>query len=71
MYSNRSSLREVSLGDSLKKLLLNCTKLKKLFLATVRGITDRDVENIANFCSNLEQLDLMGVSGITKDRYYE
>lgn len=64
-------LREVSLGDSLKKLLLSCTKLRKLFLATVRGITDRDVENIANFCGNLEQLDLMGVSGITKDRYYE
>ncbi|XP_054727426.1 F-box/LRR-repeat protein 4 isoform X2 [Anastrepha obliqua] len=64
-------LREVSLGDSLKKLLLSCTKLKKLFLATVRGITDSDVENIANFCSNLEQLDLMGVSGISKERYYE
>ncbi|XP_012158203.1 F-box/LRR-repeat protein 4 isoform X2 [Ceratitis capitata] len=64
-------LREVSLGDSLKKLLLNCTKLRKLFLATVRGITDHDVENIANLCRNLEQLDLMGVSGISKDRYYD
>ncbi|XP_067642352.1 F-box/LRR-repeat protein 4 [Eurosta solidaginis] len=64
-------LREISLGDSLKQLLLNCTKLKKLFLATVRGITDHDVENIANLCGNLEQLDLMGVSGISKERYYE
>lgn len=65
------SLREATLGDSLKEFLINCPKLKKLFLAAVRGLTDRDLEDIANLCPNLEQLDLMGVLGISKERYYE
>ncbi|XP_037931475.1 F-box/LRR-repeat protein 4-like, partial [Teleopsis dalmanni] len=64
-------LREASLGDSLQNFIKSCPKLKKLFLATARGITDSDVRNIANICPNLEQLDLMGVLGIPKDRYYE
>lgn len=65
-------LREEPLpGESLKSLLIGCPKLKKLFLAAIRGITDRDVENIANLCPNLEQLDLMGVLGISTERCYE
>lgn len=62
---------EASPGESLKNLLLGCPKLKKLFLASIRGITDRDIENIANLCPNLEQLDLMGVLGISTERCYE
>ncbi|XP_061397926.1 F-box/LRR-repeat protein 4-like [Musca vetustissima] len=64
-------LREATLGDSLKEFLINCPKIKKLFLAAVRGLTDRDLEDIANLCPNLEQLDLMGVLGISKERYYD
>ncbi|KAL9882423.1 F box and leucine-rich-repeat gene 4 [Glossina fuscipes fuscipes] len=64
-------LREASLGDSLREFLTQCTKLKKLFLAAVRGLTDRDLEYIANLCPNLEQLDLMGVLGISKERYID
>uniref|UniRef100_A0A1A9WCH9 F-box domain-containing protein n=1 Tax=Glossina brevipalpis TaxID=37001 RepID=A0A1A9WCH9_9MUSC len=64
-------LREASLGDSLKEFLTQCTKLKKLFLAAVRGLTDRDLEFIANLCPNLEQLDLMGVLGLSKERYID
>ncbi|XP_037823105.1 LOW QUALITY PROTEIN: F-box/LRR-repeat protein 4-like [Lucilia sericata] len=64
-------LREATLGDSLKEFLTKCPKLKKLFLAAVRGLTDRDLEYIANLCPNLEQLDLMGVLGISKEKYYD
>lgn len=65
-------LREESLpGESLKILFTQCTKLKKLFLAAIRGITDRDVENIANMCPNLEQIDLMGVIGISTEKCLE
>ncbi|XP_075155598.1 F box and leucine-rich-repeat gene 4 [Haematobia irritans] len=64
-------LREATLGESLREFLINCPKLKKLFLTAVRSLTDRDLEDIANLCPNLEQLDLMGVLGISKERYYE
>uniref|UniRef100_A0A1B0FMI4 Uncharacterized protein n=1 Tax=Glossina morsitans morsitans TaxID=37546 RepID=A0A1B0FMI4_GLOMM len=61
-------LGEASLGDTLREFLTQCTKLKKLFLAAVRGLTDRDPEYIANLCPNLKQLDLMGIS---KERYID
>lgn len=65
-------LREEALpGESLKCLLRGCPNLKKLFLAAIRGITDRDLENIANLCPQLEQLDLMGVLGISTEKCYE
>lgn len=61
-------LREtVEPSESLKLLVQNCTKLKKLFLAAIRGITDRDLENIAKHCFNLEQLDLMGIPTISAE----
>jgi F-box/leucine-rich repeat protein 4 len=61
-------LREtVEPSDSLKLLVQNCGKLRKLFLAAIRGITDRDLENIAKFCANLEQLDMMGIPTISAD----
>lgn len=65
------SLRdEASPGESLLKLLKGCPNLKKLFLAAIRGLTDRDLENIANLCPNLEQLDLLGVMGISTEKCY-
>ncbi|XP_059609480.1 F-box/LRR-repeat protein 4 [Phlebotomus argentipes] len=62
---------EASPGESLKILLKSCPRLKKVFLAAIRGINDRDLENITEFCPNLEQLDLMGVLGITYDMCYK
>lgn len=60
-------LREGEVSENLKALMQNCTKLRKLFLAAIRGINDRDLENIAKYCHNLEQLDLMGTLGISSD----
>lgn len=66
------SLREEAQpGESLKELFKGCKNLKKIFLAAIRGLTDRDLENIASYCPNLEQLDLMGVMGITTEKCYE
>lgn len=62
---------ESSPGDGLRALLNGCPNLKKIFLAATRGLTDRDLENIANLCPNLEQLDLMGVMGISSDKCLE
>lgn len=58
---------EASITDSLKFLIQNCRNLKKLILAAVRGVSERDLENIANFCENLEHLDLMGIVGVSSD----
>lgn len=73
LISNKSnSLREEATpSDSLKALVKGCPNLKKLFFASIRGLTDRDLENIAIYCANLEQLDLMGVMGISTDKCYE
>lgn len=61
-------LREESLpSESLKLLLQNCRNLRKIFLAAIRGLTERDLENIAKYCTNLEQLDLMGIQGVSND----
>lgn len=57
--------------DSLLFFLRGCPKLKKLFLTAVRGLTDRDLDNIANQCPNLQQLDLMGIFGISTDSVEE
>lgn len=57
-------------GESLKQLLKSCPKIKKLFLAAIRGLTDRDLEAIANLCPDLEQLDLLGVMGISTEKCY-
>lgn len=58
---------EASITESLKMLLQNCRNLKKLVLAAVRGISERDLENIAILCGNLETLDLMGIIGVSSE----
>lgn len=64
-------LKEVSPTESLLAFLQGCPNLRKLFLAAIRGLTDRDLENISLLCPNLEQLDLMGIFGITTDKVEE
>lgn len=58
-------------GESLKQLFRNCPKLKKIFLTAIRGITDRDLDNIINMCPNVEQLDFMGIMGISTEMCYK
>ncbi|XP_063706732.1 F-box/LRR-repeat protein 4 [Culicoides brevitarsis] len=53
--------------ESLLAFLKSCPRLKKLFLTAVRGLTDRDLDNIGVYCPNLQQLDLMGIFGISTD----
>lgn len=61
---------EPSPGESVRLLVKSCPGLRKLFLAAIRGLTDRDLEVIANSCENLEQLDLMGIMGISTEMCY-
>lgn len=57
-------------GNGLKELLQGCRKIKKLFLAAIRGLSDRDLMVIAECCPSLQQLDLMGVLGISQEGYF-
>lgn len=57
-------------GDGLKALLQGCRKMRKLFLAAIRGLSDRDLLVIAECCADLEQLDLMGVLGLSQEGYF-
>lgn len=62
------NLREESnITESFKLLLTIAPKMKKMVLAAVRGIAERDLNNIALLCKNLEYLDLMGIVGITSE----
>lgn len=58
---------EATVTESLKMLLQNCEYLKKLILCAIRGISERDLENIATHCKNLQQLDLMGIVGVSSE----
>lgn len=61
-------LREEStITESLKMLIGNCRNLRKLILAAIRGISERDLENIAKTCKNMETLDLMGIVGVSSE----
>lgn len=53
--------QESILTESLKLIVQNCKNLKRLDLSAVRGLIERDFENIANFALNLERLNLMGI----------
>ncbi|EAT33396.1 AAEL014330-PA, partial [Aedes aegypti] len=61
---------EPSPGESVRLLVKSCPRLRKLFLAAIRGLTDRDLEVIASNGENLEQLDLMGIMGISTEMCY-
>ncbi|XP_015113292.1 F-box/LRR-repeat protein 4 [Diachasma alloeum] len=53
-------------GDSLRTFLTYCTSLEKVFLAALRGLTDRDIEPLL-LCRQLRQLDLLGTRSLTPD----
>ncbi|CAH1404831.1 unnamed protein product [Nezara viridula] len=72
--SNCPNLEEVDLGwclgvsipgDCMSSLANGCPKLKKLFMAALRGITDRDLLPFLKCTPDLEQVDLLGVRSIT------
>lgn len=55
-----------ALGDSLRILLSSCRNLEKVFLTSLRGLTDRDLEPLL-LCHNLQQLDLLGARSLTPE----
>ncbi|XP_058445201.1 F-box/LRR-repeat protein 4 [Malaya genurostris] len=57
-------------GESLRALIKCCPNLRKLYLAAIRGFTDRDLDAIATNCVKLEQLDLLGCMGISTEMCY-
>ncbi|XP_055585725.1 F-box/LRR-repeat protein 4 [Uranotaenia lowii] len=61
---------EPSPGEAIRNFVKSCPHLKKLFLAAIRGLGDRDLEVISHCCRNLEQLDLMGIQGISTEMCY-
>lgn len=53
-------------GDSLRALATSCRNLEKVFLAALRGLTDRDLEPFLS-CQKLRQLDFLGARSLTPD----
>lgn len=56
--------RKIERFECLQMLIQNCRRLKKLCLAGVR-ITNVELNLIANFCPNIEQLDIIGSLNVT------
>lgn len=78
--SNCSLLEEVDFGwclgvsipgDCMTALAMGCPRLRKLFMAALRGIVDRDLEPFLKYCPHLQQVDLLGVRSITADVCYK
>lgn len=57
-------------GETLVKLFSSCQFLEKVFLATFRGLTDRDLKELTQ-CKHLKQLDLLGALSLTPEICYE
>ncbi|XP_046627361.1 F-box/LRR-repeat protein 4 isoform X1 [Neodiprion virginianus] len=53
-------------GESLRALAASCQNLEKVFLAALRGLTDRDLEPFLA-CSKLRQLDFLGARSLTPE----
>lgn len=53
-------------GDALRVFLNSCNDLEKVFLAALRGVTDRDLEPLLS-CRKLQQLDLLGARSLTPE----
>jgi len=56
-------------GDSFRRLLSSCQYLEKVVLISFRGLTERDLRALT-LCSNLKQLDLLGVLSLTSEICY-
>ncbi|KYN18214.1 PREDICTED: F-box/LRR-repeat protein 4-like isoform X2 [Trachymyrmex cornetzi] len=53
-------------GDSFRRLFSSCQHLEKVFLTSVRGLTERDLRALT-LCKNLKQLDLLGTLSLTAE----
>ncbi|XP_052776898.1 F-box/LRR-repeat protein 4-like [Mya arenaria] len=56
-----------SSSGSIRFLVENCKKIKKLFLTANRTVDDEDLLAIANNCPDLEQLDILGTRQVSAD----
>lgn len=57
-------------GETLVKLFSSCQLLEKIFLASFRGLTDRDLKGLIQ-CKHLKQLDLLGTLSLTPEICHE
>lgn len=46
-------------------------RLRRLGLASIRGLSAEDLEAIAQRCWGIEQLELMGIRGVSADKCLE
>lgn len=67
MYVLCYSLGFGAASDCLHSLAKGCPRLRKLFLAALRNVSDRDLELFIQLCPEMEQIDLMGVRCITPE----
>lgn len=56
-------------GDSFRRLLSSCEHLEKIFLASFRELTERDLRALT-MCRNLKQIDLLGTLSLTNEICY-
>lgn len=61
------------LGDSLQTVLAGgCgASLRRLGLASIRGLSADDLDTIGRRCHSVEQLELMGIRGVSADKCLE
>lgn len=59
---------EASISEPLRAITQNCKNITKLILCAIRGISERDLENIATNCPNLQELDLMGIVSVSSEK---
>jgi hypothetical protein len=60
-----SVLDDIGNDPTLGGLPAGCPKLKKIFLSSCRHVNDRHLEALADHCAGLEQIDLVGVGGVS------
>ncbi|XP_074659098.1 F-box/LRR-repeat protein 4-like isoform X2 [Tubulanus polymorphus] len=56
-----------AMSDCLANLISRCRKLKKLFLTANRTVSDTELNLIAKYLPDLQQLDILGTSAISTD----
>lgn len=72
-FPANSIRNEAALGDSLQLLLTSASgpQLRRLGLASIRGLVAEDLDAMARRCARIEQLELMGIRGVSVEKCVE